>query len=275
MAAVDRLPLHYLNRPGQAVSVGRKFYPPGRRRELHDHEFPEIFWIESGSGLEVADGRPQRLVAGDLRFVSPETAHELSADADGAMVLVNVAFARDHAELLRPLVPDDLWPWNDHRPRHLDEAQQAFLAEWGRSLGAPEATTVDLAAFLMELIRRLRSAPAMPASALPPWLAEALEILDEPQRLALGVPELVRITGRGSAYISRIVRRHCRCTTIQLINRRRLAHLARSLRTTATPVADLAQQVGLANLSHCYDLFRRTYGVSPAVYRSRVTSSAR
>lgn len=269
MAGIARLPLSRLNRPGQAVSVSRRFYPPGHRRALHDHEFPEIFWIESGSGLEVADGRPQRLRAGDLRFVAAETAHALSADPGCAMSLVNLAFSRAHAEQLRALVPAKAWPWLDPRPRRLDASQMAFLADWAKDLDHAESSLVDLGAFLLELIRKLRHRPPDPAAVLPAWLAEGLEILDEPARLVGGVRELARITGRGPAYLSRVVRRTCRCTTIQLINQQRLAHLARGLRTSSRPVAELAGEVGLANLSHCYALFRRAYGVSPHRYRQR------
>lgn len=273
---IPTLRLGQLNRPGQAVSVYRTFYPPRHRFPLHRHDFAELFFIESGQGAQVVDGRSCPLIAGDLGFVDPETAHALRAADDAAMVLVNIAFSRRLlGDLKRVVAPRD-WPWASGTVamRALDEADQAFVIEWIDRLDRADAGITGIAAFVVDLLRRLR--PTAPLARRPPeWLSAAVAALDRPQVLARGVDALARGTGRCGATVGRAVRAHYGCTAIQLVNRRRMAWLAGQLRLTRRPIADLAEAVGLPSLSNCYRLFRAAHGCSPALYRRRFQGGVR
>jgi AraC family cel operon transcriptional repressor len=258
-----------LNRPGQLVSVYRTFYPPGNRYPLHRHDFPELFFIESGRGAQIIGGRATALGPGDFSFVDAAAEHELAADDEEAMVLVNIAFSQRFADSLRPFIAPREWPWlaGQAPVRRLDAAQQVFVGEWIERLSERSSDRTALAAFILELVRRLRPLAAAPDD--PSWLADVLGHLDRLEVLAGGVRALARIAGRGPDSLGRAVRRSRGCTTVALINRHRMEWFARQLRLTRRPIAELAAECGLANLSHCYRLFRAAHGCSPRRYRMR------
>lgn len=266
---VMTLRLGQLNRPGQVVSVYRTFYPPGHRFPLHRHDFPELFFIESGRGEQVMPHETVPLAAGDLGVVDAAAEHELVASSE-AMVLVNIAFSQRFLDGLRPYVHARDWPWVPGRApvRRLDEARQAFVGEWIERLCQPRVGRTELAVFLLDLLRRLRDETAAPASE-PRWLSDALAHLDRPEVLVGGVRALARLAGRAPDSMGRAVRRARGCTTVALINRARMAWFARQLRLTRTSIAQLAVECGLPNLSHCYRLFNAAYGCSPRRYRLR------
>ncbi len=273
---IPTLRLGQLNRPGQAVSVYRTFYPPRHRYPLHRHDFAELFFIESGTGAQLVDGTTRVLATGDLGFVDPEAAHALNAADDAAMVLVNIAFSRRLLNDLRRVVAPRDWPWLPGQAAvcALDEPEQAFVVEWIDRLDHADAGITDIAAFVVDLLRRLK--PTAPAARRPPeWLSAAVAALDRPQVLARGVDALARGAGRCGATVGRAVRAHYGCTAIQLVNRRRMAWLAGQLRLSRRSIPDLADAVGLPSLSNCYRLFRAAYGCSPALYRRRFQGGVR
>jgi AraC family cel operon transcriptional repressor len=265
------LRLGQLNRPGQVVSVYRSFYAPGHRFPMHSHDFPEIFYIESGRGEQLmGSGQRMALGAGDLGLIDAEAEHELAADPDAAMVLINIAFSRRFLASLRDLAPRGAWPWLPRQApvRPLDEPLQGFLEQWIETLSGARAGRTDLAVFLLDLMRRLAARPAT-AAAVPPWLDDVVAHLDRPEILAGGVRALAALAGRSPDNLGRSIRRTFGCSTVALVNRHRMAWFARELRLGTRPIVALAAECGLPNLSHCYRLFRAAHGCSPRRYRQR------
>jgi AraC family cel operon transcriptional repressor len=46
-----------------------------------------------------------------------------------------------------------------------------------------------------------------------------------------------------------------------------MAHAARRLASSTDPLPEIAQEVGLENLSHFHRLFREAFGTTPAAWR--------
>ncbi|MCK6491331.1 MAG: cupin domain-containing protein, partial [Planctomycetes bacterium] len=78
---------------GTPLSVVRHRVPVGGYGAAHDHDFLELFWIESGRLEHRFSGHPpQVLEPGDLQCVRAGDAHAFAACAPGPAVLVNVSF---------------------------------------------------------------------------------------------------------------------------------------------------------------------------------------
>ncbi len=258
--------------PTRPVYVHRTYYPENKGFNIHDHDFPEIFLIEEGYGFHLINGEERLIRTGECLFVHPHIQHGLRAAADSSMVILNVSFPQALLLPLQPFIPETLWPWQpSHTPLwKLNEEQQRFFSQRVDLLAEAESSELDLGAFLLELIRLINPAHRREAVDAPEWLAEALDIINHPKHLALGTQELARICGRNSATISRAIKKHYQCTSIQLLNRYRIDWIARKLRLTRRSISDLAAEVGLPNLSHMYALFHTTHGCSPHAYRQRV-----
>ena len=81
--------------------LARVRYKPGERIDSHQHDFAEVFWVETGEALHSINGRHEPLCAGFVRVVAPSDAHSLRAKWNTEMVVCNVAFpARELFRLL-------------------------------------------------------------------------------------------------------------------------------------------------------------------------------
>jgi len=273
--AVPVLHLHQLNRPGQAVSVYRTFYPPAVSYPAHRHSFSEMFFIESGQATQTIGERSLPLVAGDLGMVDAACVHALQAAPRTAMVLVNLAFSAASAERLRWLVEQrptvgGPWPW---RPREalvypLDAAGQGYVRSWIDRLDRDDSSELELAAFLCGLLLVLGGAPQRLPLRGPPWLQRAVSQLEEADILQGGVIAFTRRCGHSPSQVVRAVRTAYACTPIALISRTRMERMARLLRSSDRSIAAIADECGVPNRSHCYRLFQRFYQQTPAAYRA-------
>ncbi len=75
--------------------------------------------------------------------------------------------------------------------------------------------------------------------------------------------------GYERTYLSKFVRSATGLTFKQLVNAERMRHAALMLRGTNRPIYEIAQAVGLANLTSFYQRFREYAGMTPQEYRKR------
>ncbi len=89
----------------------------------------------------------------------------------------------------------------------------------------------------------------------------------EPGWFAQGAAGLARAAGRGPEHVARTVRARLGCTPTAYVNRIRMEHAARELRLGTRPIAEIALECGIEDLSHFYALFRAAHGRTPRRYR--------
>lgn len=258
--------------PGGWHHLAIILFLPGRPVRLHTHDFPEMFWIERGTAVHRINGRVKRLRAGDLVCVRPADRHLIEAADAAGCTLVNLAYhPRVRADLLRRhgaefaplLAPAGELPYRAELP-------PAIIAGLRRQLGAlsrPAAARLALEHFLLGLPGQIRQASGQALPPMPEWLRRACEEVQRPAVFAGGAPGLARVAGRTAEHVARTVRRVFGVTPSDYVNRVRMEHAARELRVTTRPIADIALDCGLNNLSHFYALFRRAHRQTPRAYR--------
>ena len=185
------------------------------------------------------------------------------------MILTNLAFSCTVVDRLRPLA--HTWPWQPGAApvQPLIAADAQWMRGWITRLDREDSTELELAAFLAGLLLALGHQGERQVQAGPLWLVQALESLDDAEALRGGVAGLVRRCGRSRSQVARAVRVAHGTNTVELLAHRRMEWFARRLRSTVEPIAQLATECGLANLSHCYRVFHRHYDCTPAAYRDR------
>ncbi len=235
---------------------------------LHDHDFHELFWIESGRGLMRTPTGEVPLAPGFFTLVHAQDLHSFTALPGGPLRMANLAFAvAGWREVVQRYRRDDPMEWPAHQRRRLldaDELGALHLAADDLDHGLRDRLATER--ILLTALGLLR-APAR-ATALPAWLAEGCRALEQ-GRWREGTRALVQASGRSREHVARVCRELLGTTPTALVTDARLRHFARRLVESDEPIAVLAAETGLENLAHLYRLFRRAHGVSPGAWRKR------
>jgi len=230
----------------------------------HRHDFAEWLWVESGRLRHQQIGSGEReLTRGDACFLAPGAGHCLTG-LDGAVMVTASMSASAWRRLRQRHGSLASWPWAEPVV-HLDDRQLGWMSGAVSDLPSIRQDACDADWFVSGMLRTLRQSDR-PVGA-PPWLASAIARLSDPQRLVIGLPALIGLSGRSSAHVSRAVREHYGCTASELVLRLRLDLAARELRLSNRPILELSQACGFASLAHFYRSFAARFKSTPAAFR--------
>lgn len=253
--------------PGFTLMLGQ--HARGSSLPLHDHDDPTICFVVRGgfteySGGEASDCGPDTLKvmpAGEPhwnRFGSDET-RGLRIDVDRSR------FA-DVPAIHRAL---------DERHR-LAGGRVAGLARRlvAEMTASDETVAVAAEALALELVVELARAgrPGRRAGA-PRWLLDAEELIRGRYPTRLSVAEIARTVQVHPATLSRGYRERFGCTIGERIRSLRVEHAAGELVRTSRPLSDIALAAGFYDQSHFTNVFRRSVGITPGAYRTRLAGA--
>lgn len=267
MVALHKIEPRFIGTNPAPAVLSRPFYRAGFRYPLHDHDFHEVCWVESGVILHTIGSHTEALQPGDVRFIHAGTAHSLGADQPS--ILVNLTFPPATLDQLSAFAGDMPFAAGSAPGCRLAPDARVALAQWTERLSNPRLNRLQVGAFLLWLVGEMQLVQQPIDQVADAWLEQALASFNHPGQLATGVNGLAHLAGRSAGHLARAVRKRYGCTTIQMVNRRRLAWLADELRNGVEEFPELAAACGLPNLGNCYRLFRAAYGCPPGEYRRR------
>ena len=260
---------------GAAYHVARANLTNARPKALHDHDFPELLWVQNSKVRQVLANKKITLTEGDLLFVRPDHAHALQGVGEEAMV-VSVTLHPDIVAglgLRHPELSGQLF-WSDASEPVIVKRDSRKLAELNRAalrLERAPRTALEAEAFLLPLCAELTQdvLPQTPSETPPAWLAEACLAAQDPAIFRQGAAGFVRLTGRAHPHVSRTARRYLGQSPSEFINALRMDFAARRISGTEDPLPEIAADCGIPNLSHFYKLFRAHHGETPHQFRKR------
>lgn len=106
-------------------------------------------------------------------------------------------------------------------------------------------------------------------TAIPSWLAQAVEGLSDPKNLELGMDYLIRQTNRSPEHICRTFRKYLNMTPSTYINAKRLNYATNLLTHTDMEIADVIYESGFQSVNYFYHLFKKEYHMSPLKYKNQ------
>lgn len=242
----------------------------------HSQDYVELFWLERGRLVHTVNGHNQHLGVGDIVFMRLADVHKLEPIGASAL-LVNLAFPSDALEFVAQrhgeVVAGTAFWATGHLPevRPLGAWARRALTLWGHRLDAAARTPLSLDAFLLAVLSLLHSDTTLPPGVEdgPAWLLESWRNLDTREGLKAGVRGFVQASGRTPAHVARTTRQYTGCSPSALVAKARMATAARLLVHSSMAIVEIADEVGLPNLSHFYGQFKSAHGTTPRRYRNR------
>jgi AraC family transcriptional regulator len=107
----------------------------------------------------------------------------------------------------------------------------------------------------------------------PKWLKIVTEIIHDRFSENLTLDEIAECAGVHPVYLSRVFRRHYRCTIGDYIRRLRVEYASQQILKTKATLLEIALRAGFSDQSHFSRIFKRQMGITPTGYRAIYSKS--
>lgn len=259
--------------PHEAFHFARKDLAKRFPAAAHDHDYFEVFLIESGRTSHWINGKSQILEPGQLMFLRPSDVHAFCADKKLGCRIINVMFRRDTADHLasryKSSVGGQFFDSSDALPElhMLGQARFARAVNVAQQLQTSGRSLARIEEFLLFLTNRVAHHGIENRSSSPRWFAEACNAAQSPDVFRQGASGFISSAGRSSEHVCRTCKSVTGLTPSEYINRIRIEHAAQLLRSDEASIDDVVRECGFENTSYFYRLFRRQFGTTPKAYR--------
>lgn len=239
----------------------------------HEHDFIEIFWIESGTGWHWINGEQKKLSPGILHGIQEKDRHAFSTTADGPLRFMNLAFPSSvWKELSRRYFRGKtsfLFSKKSCQNEHLlSPAEREELTALSRVIFTRSHGEAELHSFLIGLqllLERKKISHSLPE--IPDWLHQACQSFRNPSHFAGGTRALARLAGRSPDHVARTMGEWLHKTPTEFVNEVRMQYASEKLSTTSEEIIAIAMDCGISNLSHFYKIFHHHFGMTPRKFR--------
>lgn len=261
--------------PKEAFHFARKDLPDVPPVVEHSHDFFELFLVEHGQLHHWINGLEERLEVGQLVFMRPQDRHALQAAPESGGRILNVMFRQSTGDHLRQRYGDEMagrffWSTGEFPDSlRLAGPQRERAVNAMLTLQSSHRSLAKIEHFLLSMMTHVLDATALAVERAPDWLIKAAHAARDPRVFRRGSDGLIEMAGRSHEHVCRATRRHFGLSPTQYINRIRIQHAAMLLAGTGRPVSEVAEEVGLENVSYFHKLFRQQYGTTPRSYRER------
>lgn len=242
--------------------VSRTSYESSLAIPRHDHELASFCLVMEGEYDESYGSRRRTCRAGTVVF-HPEGEHHSEKHADTVATLLTVELEAARLDELRS-VSRVLG-----EPAHHEGGEVQRLARrLAREFHTPDsASSLAVEGLVLEILvagsRQGRPTSDVP----PPWLHRAADCLRARFRDSVTVGEIAAAVGVHPAHLTRMFRRHLRCTPGEYVRALRIEAARRAVADTDASLAEIALAAGFADQSHFSRLFRAAHGMTPRDYR--------
>ena len=247
---------------------------------LHWHEFYELTFIISGTGIHTVNGETHTLGPGILFLLTPVDFHQLEPEPGQTLEVFNIIFSGDFLD-------DELrqWLFGDQCYRHiqlssensqivLKEYEQIWAEHQNPQLGQQRLIRGALERILLELAR-LSSVTAAPpiAGASHPAIQTALLHLQHEFRTDMTLEQIAGTAGLTPTYFSELFHKETGSQFQKYLQTLRLRFAASLLLASDLPVTEICFASGFGNMAHFERSFHEKYSASPSSYRQNARTA--
>lgn len=241
---------------------------------LHRHDFAEIFWVESGSGIHLVNGEEIRLEPGNLVMIRPDDKHTFTSSRRGrGLTIMNIAFSSDTLKHLRKRYFPHLnhYFWTDDFLPHMLSVDTTLIRQISRRAEENfkfRNSLIHLDSLLLFIFRSIADTEDLGMEGqIPVWLHDAIQDFSTPELFRQGYAGFVSACKKNIHHVNRTVRRALGKSLSDLIAELRMNFAAKQLVITNMPIKIISSDCGFNSLAHFYKTFKGIYHVTPSDFR--------
>ncbi|MFF2888755.1 helix-turn-helix domain-containing protein [Paenibacillus sp. NPDC057967] len=285
-------PIHYQNQQ-LCLKVWTFFLEGFAGAELpswHYHKEVEFILVLDGIHEMHTLDRTYRLEQGDVMVIGSNQLHRavghagheveyivLHVDLEPYFDPATINYLSCFMEVLQPLDGlNDLFASNPNAREEVGRAIFSIHEEvMARRHGYEVAVSMHIKALMLAMLRHDANDILSPGGKLDAHvLKPVIAFIDERLGEKIHMSELSALAGMSYVYFSKYFKTHMGLPFTEYVNRRRIAKATRLLALTDRKITDIAHSVGLENMAHFYELFKRFNGCTPKQFKLKMTLSA-
>lgn len=244
-------------------TISEWLHPPHQHLTCHTHEQAYLSFVLRGAYTELCERRtlectPTYLILHPAGEVHADRFHSTGGH------LFNIEITADWTRKIEALAP---------------ALSRRIETQDGRSVGlmrrivrefrhADAVSSLAIEGLTLELLAVLARQNSVTSEAGPPrWLAQITDRLHGDFLNSWTLTQLAAEAGVHPTHLARAFRQHYRCSVGDYIRQLRIQFACARLTDTDHSLGEIAQETGFADQSHFGRIFKRSCGVTPAVYR--------
>lgn len=267
------------------------FYPtPGNPNTWHYHKEIEIGLFTGGSVNVFIDDKVYQLESGDTIIVGSCQLHAVREFSHRNQLMNKMICQFDMQHYLdqftspySPYFTNPVIPFSFMNDRMRNKPQiNEFVAQTikqiydefqKKEIGFEIAISLQLKSILLLLLRHGKEEQLSEDM----WLAltslrPVLEYVDRHLHEKIRLKEVCELANMSYYYFSRYFRKTIGYSFIDYVNYKRVKESERLLVTSDKTVSEIAEAVGIPNLPHFYEVFRKFHGCTPVEYKQKLIS---
>lgn len=261
---------------------------------VHKHDFIEIAYVISGSGIHIVADRQYEIARGDLFVINFDVPHGFFPlqDQSSSPIVYNCAFKpgfldlslfrTSHFEgiassfLFKSIFPDDFAAHPDLRlgGAEFHEIGSLFEKMYAEYRQMKKGSIDIIRAVLIELIVKIfrymeESSSKSAYQKNQDMIAKAIDYMKMNYKSEITLSDLAMQSFISKNYFSRLFKEITGTNVSDYIQYLRTDEACTLLKTTGMKVTDIAMHVGFSDIKFFYEVFKRITGKTPGDYRKK------
>lgn len=242
--------------------------------EYHNHNFYEVFYIQSGEVKHTLNGYVSNLKAGHMVILKKSDVHTISFYEGVISRRRDMVFGEDifirACNFISPSLLDDInnskYPLtvllNNQQIYNIEELIMNIQLSVDNTAECNKFVNLLLVQILEVIIQKIGVAGNGPA-----WLNELVSALNEIPNLSLDINDIISRYNYDKAYIRRMFKKYMGITITDYKLNIQLNYAVVLLRTADINIKKIADICGFNNTTYFYRAFKNKYGLTPNKFK--------
>ena len=254
----------------------------GKNRDtaFHTHSYYEFELVVDGSGINNIMSKKMEISKGHFFFLSPSAFHNVNADPDSTLSIINFKLRNSFSEYLLKLFGSEYYSAVQLSEEETDGVRDMLMSALERSAGMPVdlrrmymQNTVEnvLVIFAQHYYRSKEQTPEFDESNS--LINKVILYIRQNYASPISLTAVSQKYGYSPNYISQMIRNATGMTFKNYVNHLRMQMAYNRILYQDTPFKQIACDVGYENYTSFLDVFIKKYNISPTELRSNARES--
>ena len=222
----------------------------------HSHNFFEVCILLHGTATEYFNGKNRILNEGTVTIIKPDEPHCFIDQSEGIRL---VCLSIEKNEALRLFEAFDV---------NIPKNDIIFLVSNAAStVSGVINSSVAEHNYKLFFCQILSLFSDYQNKSTPYFLQYAIQQMRRVENMQLGISKLVELSGYSRSHLTRLIRQYYNCSLQELIIQLRLDAAYKEIILSKDALEDIAYKVGYSSFSHFQKVFKKAFGVTPALLR--------